>query len=64
MLASPESGVIAHETSKSHQIHAEIRAAQTSPVESGTVQLGSAPTAWLTQIFMLLPQFLRNLGMG
>jgi pyruvate/2-oxoglutarate dehydrogenase complex dihydrolipoamide acyltransferase (E2) component len=43
------------------QIHAEIRTAQTSPVGASTVQLGSAPTAWLTQIFMLLPQFLRNL---
>jgi pyruvate/2-oxoglutarate dehydrogenase complex dihydrolipoamide acyltransferase (E2) component len=43
------------------QIHAEIRAAQISPVESGTVQLGSSQTAWLTQIFMLLPQFLRDL---
>jgi pyruvate/2-oxoglutarate dehydrogenase complex dihydrolipoamide acyltransferase (E2) component len=43
------------------QIHAEIRAAQTSPVEVGTVQLGSSQIAWLMQIFMLLPQFLRNL---
>jgi pyruvate/2-oxoglutarate dehydrogenase complex dihydrolipoamide acyltransferase (E2) component len=43
------------------QIHAEIRAAKTSPVGDSTVQLGLAPTAWLTQIFMLLPQFLRNL---
>jgi pyruvate/2-oxoglutarate dehydrogenase complex dihydrolipoamide acyltransferase (E2) component len=43
------------------QIHAEIRTAQTSPVESGTVQLGSSQTAWLTQIFMLLPQFVRDL---
>lgn len=43
------------------QIHTEIRAAQTSPIESGTVRLGSTQTAWLMQIFMLLPQFLRNL---
>jgi hypothetical protein len=43
------------------QIHAEIRTAQTSPVEVGTVQLGSTQTAWLMQIFMLLPQFLRDL---
>ncbi|PSB55724.1 2-oxo acid dehydrogenase subunit E2 [Chamaesiphon polymorphus] len=43
------------------RIHAEIRTAQTSPVEVETVQLGSTQTAWLTQIFMLLPQFVRDL---
>lgn len=43
------------------QIHAEIRTAQTSPVASGTVQLGSSQTVWLMQIFMLLPQFVRDL---
>jgi 2-oxoacid dehydrogenases acyltransferase (catalytic domain) len=35
------------------QIHAEIRAAQTSPVESGTVQLSSTQTSWLMKIFRL-----------
>jgi pyruvate/2-oxoglutarate dehydrogenase complex dihydrolipoamide acyltransferase (E2) component len=43
------------------EIHAEIRAAQKSPVESGTVQLGSTQTTWLMQIFTMLPLFLRNL---
>jgi pyruvate/2-oxoglutarate dehydrogenase complex dihydrolipoamide acyltransferase (E2) component len=43
------------------QIHAEIRAAQVAPVGASTVQLGSSQTAWLTQIFMLLPQFLRDI---
>jgi pyruvate/2-oxoglutarate dehydrogenase complex dihydrolipoamide acyltransferase (E2) component len=42
-------------------IHAEIRAAQKSPVTSGTVQLGSPQTAWMTELFMRLPQFFRNL---
>lgn len=41
-------------------IHAEIRAAQKSTVPLGEVQLGSPRTAWMTQIFTMLPQFLRN----
>ncbi len=42
-------------------IHAEIRAAQKSPIETGTVQVGTTQTAWMTQIFTMLPQCLRNL---
>jgi pyruvate/2-oxoglutarate dehydrogenase complex dihydrolipoamide acyltransferase (E2) component len=42
-------------------IHAEIRAAQASPVASGEVQVESPHPIWMTQIFALLPQFLRNL---
>jgi pyruvate/2-oxoglutarate dehydrogenase complex dihydrolipoamide acyltransferase (E2) component len=43
------------------EIHAEIRTAQKSPVATGEVQVGSPRMAWMTQIFVLLPQFLRNL---
>jgi pyruvate/2-oxoglutarate dehydrogenase complex dihydrolipoamide acyltransferase (E2) component len=43
------------------EIHAEIRAAQKSLVGSGEVQLGASRTAWMTKIFTMLPQFLRNL---
>jgi pyruvate/2-oxoglutarate dehydrogenase complex dihydrolipoamide acyltransferase (E2) component len=50
-------------------IHSEIRTAQKLPVISGEVQIGIAsseapPTtsaAWLTNIFMKLPQFVRDL---
>jgi hypothetical protein len=42
-------------------IHAEIRAAQKLPVASGTVQVEVPRAAWMTQIFMRMPQFLRNL---
>ncbi len=42
-------------------IHAEIRAAQKSPVGSGEVQIGSTRAGWMTQIFMIMPQFLRNM---
>ncbi len=42
-------------------IHAEIRTAQKMPVGSGTVQIESPHAAWIKQIFMILPQFLRNL---
>jgi pyruvate/2-oxoglutarate dehydrogenase complex dihydrolipoamide acyltransferase (E2) component len=43
------------------EIHAEIRTAQKSTVASGEVQVESPRTAWMTQIFTLLPKFLRNL---
>ena len=43
------------------EIHAEIRAAQKSTVASGDVQVGSSTAAWMMQIFVMLPQFLRNL---
>jgi pyruvate/2-oxoglutarate dehydrogenase complex dihydrolipoamide acyltransferase (E2) component len=43
------------------QIHTEIRAAQKSTVASGDVQVGSSTAAWMMQIFVMLPQFLRNL---
>jgi pyruvate/2-oxoglutarate dehydrogenase complex dihydrolipoamide acyltransferase (E2) component len=42
-------------------IHAEIHAAQKSPVPSGEVQVGSLRPMGLTQIFTMMPQFLRNL---
>jgi pyruvate/2-oxoglutarate dehydrogenase complex dihydrolipoamide acyltransferase (E2) component len=42
-------------------IHAEIRAAQKSPVPSGEVQIGSLRSTGMTQIFTMMPQFLRNL---
>jgi pyruvate/2-oxoglutarate dehydrogenase complex dihydrolipoamide acyltransferase (E2) component len=42
-------------------IHAEIRAAQKSPAESGTVQVGSPYAAWTIQLFTRMPQCLRNL---
>lgn len=42
-------------------IHAEIRAAQKSPVAAGMVQVGSNQAAWMMKIFTMLPQFLRNL---
>lgn len=41
-------------------IHAEIRAAQKSPVTAGDVQVGSPRAAWMMQLFTLLPQFVRN----
>jgi pyruvate/2-oxoglutarate dehydrogenase complex dihydrolipoamide acyltransferase (E2) component len=43
------------------EIHAEIRAAQKSTVASGEVQVGSSTAAWMMKIFVMLPQFLRNL---
>jgi pyruvate/2-oxoglutarate dehydrogenase complex dihydrolipoamide acyltransferase (E2) component len=43
------------------EIHAEIRAAQKSPVAADTVQVGSNQAAWMMKIFTMLPQFLRNL---
>jgi pyruvate/2-oxoglutarate dehydrogenase complex dihydrolipoamide acyltransferase (E2) component len=42
------------------EIHAEIRAAQKSPVVDGDVQVGSSSTAWMMKLFVMLPQFLRN----
>jgi hypothetical protein len=42
-------------------IHAEIRAAQKSPVAAGMVQVGSNQAVWMMKIFTMLPQFLRNL---
>jgi pyruvate/2-oxoglutarate dehydrogenase complex dihydrolipoamide acyltransferase (E2) component len=42
-------------------IHSEIRAAQKVPVASEEVQVGSPRAGWMTQVFMMLPQFLRNL---
>ncbi|NJK67838.1 MAG: 2-oxo acid dehydrogenase subunit E2 [Microcoleus sp. CSU_2_2] len=41
-------------------IHAEIRAAQRLPVVTGEVQIGSHRTAWMTKIFTILPQFVRD----
>jgi pyruvate/2-oxoglutarate dehydrogenase complex dihydrolipoamide acyltransferase (E2) component len=40
-------------------IHGEIRAAQRSPV-AGEVQIASDRAAWMTKIFTILPQFLRD----
>jgi pyruvate/2-oxoglutarate dehydrogenase complex dihydrolipoamide acyltransferase (E2) component len=41
------------------EIHAEIRAAQRSPV-AGEVQIDSHRAAWMTKIFTVLPQFVRD----
>jgi pyruvate/2-oxoglutarate dehydrogenase complex dihydrolipoamide acyltransferase (E2) component len=43
------------------QIHSEIRAAQQSTVAPGEVQVGSSSAAWMMKLFVMLPQFLRNL---
>lgn len=42
-------------------IHSEIRAAQQQTVIEGEVQLGSPRTVWLTNIFTMLPKFVRDL---
>jgi pyruvate/2-oxoglutarate dehydrogenase complex dihydrolipoamide acyltransferase (E2) component len=42
------------------EIHAEIRAAQRSPVASGEVQVGSPRADWMTKIFTRLPRFVRD----
>lgn len=42
-------------------IQTEIRAAQESPVPLEEVQVGSLRLAWVTQLFTMMPQFLRNL---
>ncbi len=42
-------------------IHAEIRAAQKLPVGAGTVQIESPRADWIMKIFMMMPQFFRNL---
>ncbi|WP_309734417.1 2-oxo acid dehydrogenase subunit E2 [Chamaesiphon sp. OTE_75_metabat_556] len=43
------------------EIHTEIRAAQKSTIAAGDVQVGSSTTAWMMNIFVMLPPFLRNL---
>lgn len=43
------------------EIHSEIRAAQTEPLKDGEVQLGARRSALITQVFSLMPKFLRNL---
>ncbi|NJK53684.1 MAG: 2-oxo acid dehydrogenase subunit E2 [Leptolyngbyaceae cyanobacterium SU_3_3] len=42
-------------------IHSEIRAAQQQPVIEGEVQIGSTRTAWMTKIYTMLPQCMRDL---
>lgn len=42
-------------------IHAEIRAAQQTPVTTGQVQVGAAQDAWMTRLFTLLPKVVRDL---
>lgn len=42
-------------------ITSEIRAAQQSPVAVGEVQIGSTRAAWMTKIYTMLPQFVRDL---
>jgi pyruvate/2-oxoglutarate dehydrogenase complex dihydrolipoamide acyltransferase (E2) component len=42
------------------QIHAEIRAAQKSPVASGEVQVGSSRAAWMMRLFTIVPKFVRD----
>jgi len=43
------------------EIHAEIRAAQTQPLEDGEVQLGTSRSAWQTRLFSAMPRFMRDL---
>ncbi len=43
------------------EIHAEIRAAQRSPVATGEVQIASTRAAWMTKIGTMLPRFIRDL---
>jgi 2-oxoacid dehydrogenases acyltransferase (catalytic domain) len=42
------------------QIHAEIRAAQKSPVASGEVQVDSSHAAWMMKLFTIVPKFVRD----
>jgi pyruvate/2-oxoglutarate dehydrogenase complex dihydrolipoamide acyltransferase (E2) component len=42
-------------------IHSEIRTAQQRPVAVGEVQINSTCAAWLTNLFTILPQFVRDL---
>jgi pyruvate/2-oxoglutarate dehydrogenase complex dihydrolipoamide acyltransferase (E2) component len=42
-------------------IHSEIRTAQQRPVVAGEVQINSTRAAWLTNLFTILPQFVRDL---
>jgi len=42
-------------------IHSEIRTAQQQPVVAGEVQIASTRAAWLTNLFSILPQFVRDL---
>jgi hypothetical protein len=42
-------------------IYSEIHAAQQEPVTAGEVQLGSTRAAWMTKLYTLLPQFVRDL---
>jgi pyruvate/2-oxoglutarate dehydrogenase complex dihydrolipoamide acyltransferase (E2) component len=42
-------------------IHAEIRAAQQQSVLPGEVQIGSTRAAWLTQVFTVMPRWMRDL---
>jgi pyruvate/2-oxoglutarate dehydrogenase complex dihydrolipoamide acyltransferase (E2) component len=44
------------------EIHAEIRQAQSTPLEKGEVQLGSPRSARLTDFFLKLPRFVRLLA--
>jgi pyruvate/2-oxoglutarate dehydrogenase complex dihydrolipoamide acyltransferase (E2) component len=42
-------------------IHSEVRAAQQQPIARGEVQINSTRAAWMTNLFMRLPQFVRDL---
>jgi len=42
-------------------IHSEIRTAQQQPVVAVEVQIASTRAAWLTNLFSILPQFVRDL---
>jgi pyruvate/2-oxoglutarate dehydrogenase complex dihydrolipoamide acyltransferase (E2) component len=43
------------------EIHAEIRAAQRSPIATGEVQIASGRATWLTKLGTLLPRWMRDL---
>lgn len=43
------------------EIHAEIRAAQQTPITAGEVQVGAPRAVWLTRLFTLLPKVARDL---
>jgi len=42
-------------------IHSEIHAAQQSPLTDGDVQIGSNQAIWMTRLYAMMPEFVRDL---
>jgi pyruvate/2-oxoglutarate dehydrogenase complex dihydrolipoamide acyltransferase (E2) component len=42
-------------------IHSEIQAAQQSPLTDGEVQIGSNQAIWMTKLYAMMPEFVRDL---